>query len=422
MDNTRLEENAMGENRRNFDEHQEKHQSYPKTSYGLVNHWGAMVDHVSNYDKQMCTIEKVSRSLDASQLEKTLHGQIKDKTQRHLEARLKEKEFELKLINESLTKYRNEEKDRRNYKDKVKNLQSDSYDTQIKTKQDSVRVRNNLFPNGKNTLNSNRKIEPMHNQNNVKNERELNNSYQNTPNKYSRKSNSIDYGMPTVPAKKRPNGICNTSTPLGNLDNGFYEEISKNNLNSRHARYKRDNYRLGNLDNRLSKSFDIKELTHNNDKSPGNSPLGTMFNQHYNSVHRRNETYKSYAKNLLEDIETNRVNRKSIYSTTMNTDKYERTAKETEYQTWLRDHREKKSQKSLRYKKDLDNQVQQDNQKKTFKLKMTKNEKLINRNNLDAFKSNDPNLFSAVPGWGNNAKFIPNHNLFQKQNKRESKI
>lgn len=443
MDNYHFTENQRASNVSSMAHEQEdttrekKNIIYPKNAHGLVNHWGAIVDHVSNVDKTQKSIEKLNRSIDATQLERTLNGQIIDKTQRNIEAREKEKEFEIKMINESQGKYKKEETDRRNYKEKLKTFLSSEYDKQIEKKQNHVRIKNSnrnySKPNSKNLNISNRieneipQTSPNENYNNnqlLRNEFNLNIHTNND--RYSSKSNSTvqEKFHIGLPIKKKSTVIShNDFGPIQNTNKNFYEEVSRNNTNNRHARYKRDNQRLGNfsLDGRLCKSFDINDLANRNgEKSPGNSPLGELFNEHYNYLNRRNESLKCYAKDLTNVIESNRKTKLSNRMLNSNNEKSDRIKNETEYQEILKYHYMRKTQNTVKYKQELDHQVVQQNMNRNFKLKMTKNEKLLNKNNLNAYKNDEYNLYSAVPGWGNNAH-IQNHNLFQKLKKKDSK-
>ena len=60
----------------------------------------------------------------------------------------------------------------------------------------------------------------------------------------------------------------------------------------------------------------------------------------------------------------------------------------------------KKIEKQRQYASDLDKQILASYENQTGKYKMTPFEKQINIDNLLAYKTKDPKLYSAVPGWG----------------------
>jgi predicted CopG family antitoxin len=62
-------------------------------------------------------------------------------------------------------------------------------------------------------------------------------------------------------------------------------------------------------------------------------------------------------------------------------------------------------EKKRKYAEDLARQVDSEQEAKRRQGTMTFVEKRINVDNLQAFKSWDPNNYASIPGWGGNAKY-----------------
>ena len=64
-----------------------------------------------------------------------------------------------------------------------------------------------------------------------------------------------------------------------------------------------------------------------------------------------------------------------------------------------------REEKRKKYAEELKLQMQIDNEERMRKNQMTRVEKKINYDNLQAYKSYDPNNYASIPGWGGNAKY-----------------
>jgi hypothetical protein len=99
---------------------------------------------------------------------------------------------------------------------------------------------------------------------------------------------------------------------------------------------------------------------------------------------------------------------------------------EVQYNQILKDEADVRIERKKKYAQELDHQIVDHMDKTKNKFKMSQAEKLLNRDNLDAFKQEDPKLYSAVPGWGNNMKYLngarPDNNIFQKIKKKDSRL
>jgi hypothetical protein len=96
--------------------------NYPKERDGATHHWKAVIDQVEAYDGNEVKKDRKLKQQVAEDLSKSLIDQVSIRNKSIYEHRLQEKEVELKIINQGLTKYNKEEADRREYKTKMKSL------------------------------------------------------------------------------------------------------------------------------------------------------------------------------------------------------------------------------------------------------------------------------------------------------------
>lgn len=71
----------------------------------------------------------------------------------------------------------------------------------------------------------------------------------------------------------------------------------------------------------------------------------------------------------------------------------------------MEDERQKERESKAKYAEELRNQMAKDSFSKKHRNKMTRTEKRMNYDDLQAFKAWDPNSYASIPGWGGNQKY-----------------
>jgi hypothetical protein len=107
---------------------------FQKDRDGNTNHWAAMSSHITEYDQKVKNLERVNHCLDKHYLKASLDVQMKNNKERRLDVIEHEKELELKMINQSLDKYKKEESDRRLHKSNLKKFLASEYDKALQDK------------------------------------------------------------------------------------------------------------------------------------------------------------------------------------------------------------------------------------------------------------------------------------------------
>jgi hypothetical protein len=107
---------------------------FQKDRDGNTNHWAAMSSHINEYDQKVKNLERVNHCLDKHYMKASLDVQMKNNKERRLDVIEHEKELELKMINQSLDKYKKEESDRRLHKSNLKKFLASEYDKALQDK------------------------------------------------------------------------------------------------------------------------------------------------------------------------------------------------------------------------------------------------------------------------------------------------
>lgn len=130
-----------------------------------------------------------------------------------------------------------------------------------------------------------------------------------------------------------------------------------------------------------------------------------MVRDAYIREHHRQEGLKKYYQDLQVDRDREKEAKQRNRENELDWEKRYITNENNIFQINQEREQQLREEKRKRYAEELRQQIQQDHEDKLRKNRMTQVEKKINYDNLQAYKSWDPNNYASIPGWGGNAKY-----------------
>lgn len=151
--------------------------------------------------------------------------------------------------------------------------------------------------------------------------------------------------------------------------------------------------------NQGSMNYEAKMVNLNKNNQPN------MMRDAYIRDQQRQDETKKYYDNLKVDFERDRETKMKKRESELDWGKRYVSNEQNIFQINQQREQDLREEKKKRYAEELKSQIMQDEEEKLKKNKMSRTEKRLNYDNLQAYKSWDPNNYASIPGWGGNAKY-----------------